>query len=38
LIERGLYSFEQYTSMDVYTAVLDNGVMNVDQFLESGKG
>ncbi len=38
LIERGLYSFDQYTSMDVYTAVLDNGVMNINQFLGSGKG
>ncbi len=38
LIERGLYSFDQYTSMDVYTAVLDGGVMNINQFLESRKG
>ena len=38
LIERGLYSFDQYTSMDVYTAVLDNGVMNVDGFLNTKEG
>lgn len=35
LIERGLYSFDQYTSMDVYTAVLDNDVMTVEEFLKA---
>lgn len=33
LIARGLYSFEQYKSMDVYKAVLENNVTNVDEFL-----
>lgn len=33
LIARGLYSFEQYRSMDVYKAVLENDVKNVDAFL-----
>lgn len=38
LIERGLYSFDQHTGMHVYTAVLDNGVMNVDEFLHTKEG
>ena len=33
LILRGLYSFEQYKSIDVYKAVLENGVKNIDEFL-----
>ena len=33
LIEQGLYSFEQYKSMDVYKAVVENNVRNVDEFL-----
>lgn len=33
LISRGLYSFEQYKSIDVYKAVLENNVKNVDEFL-----
>ena len=33
LIERGLYSFEQYKSMDVYKAVMENNVENIDEFL-----
>lgn len=33
LILRGLYSFEQYKSIDVYKAVLEDGVKNVDEFL-----
>ena len=33
LISRGLYSFEQYKSVDVYKAVLENNVKNVDEFL-----
>ena len=33
LISRGLYSFEHYTSMDVYKAVLENNVKNTDEFL-----
>jgi len=33
LIARGLYSFEEYKSMDVYRAVLENNVTDVDGFL-----
>ena len=33
LISRGLYSFEQYKSIDVYKAVLENDVKNIDEFL-----
>ena len=33
LIARGLYSFEQYKSMDVYRAVLEYDVRNVEEFL-----
>lgn len=33
LIDRGLYSFEKYTSMDVYKAVIENGVKNADELL-----
>ena len=33
LIARKLYSFEQYTSMDVYHAVLNQQITNVDDFL-----
>ena len=33
LLRRGLYSFEQYKSMDVYKAVMENGVKNIDEFL-----
>jgi hypothetical protein len=33
LIERGLYSFEQYKSIDVYKAVLESNVNNIDEFL-----
>ena len=33
LIARGLYSFEQYTSIDVYNAVLDKRITNIDDFL-----
>ena len=33
LITRGLYSFEQYKSMDVYKAVMENGVTDIDEFL-----
>lgn len=34
LIKRNLYSFDKYTSMDVYDAVLNKGVMNIDEFIE----
>lgn len=33
LLARGLYSFEQYRSMDVYKAVLEAGVTDVEGFL-----
>ena len=33
LIERNIYSFAQYTSMDVYDAVLKNGILTIDEFL-----
>ena len=38
LIERGLYSFEQYKSVDVYKAVMESNVRNVDEFLMLFKG
>lgn len=34
LMERGLYSFEQYKSVDVYKAVLESNVSNVEEFLQ----
>lgn len=34
LIRRGLYSFEKFTSMDVYSAVTENGITNADEFLK----
>lgn len=34
LIARGMYSFEQYTSMDVYEAVLRQRIRNIEEFLE----
>ena len=33
LIQRGIYSFEQYKSIDVYKAVMENGVKNINEFL-----
>ena len=33
LIQRGLYSFEKYKSIDIYSAVLDKGVTSIDEFL-----
>ncbi len=33
LIARKLYSFEQYNSMDVYNAVLNQQITNIDDFL-----
>ena len=35
LIERKLYSFDKFTSMDVYSAVIDNGVTSIDEFLKN---
>lgn len=37
LMERGFYSFEQYNSMDVYDAVLEFGIRDVDSFCGSIK-
>lgn len=37
LIKRGLYSFGQYTSMDVYEAVLDRQITGIEEFLASRK-
>lgn len=34
LILRGLYSFEKYKSIDVYKAVVERKVKNVDEFFE----
>ena len=34
LIRREQYSFEKYTSMDVYRAVLEQGISGVEEFLE----
>lgn len=34
LIARGLYSFEKYKSLDVYKAVLENDVADVEEFLQ----
>ena len=34
LIKRNLYSFDKYTSMDVYDAVLNKNIINVDDFIE----
>ncbi len=34
-ISRGLYIFEQYTSMNVFDAVLRCGIRTIDEFLEN---
>ena len=34
LIARGLYSFEQYKSIDVYKAVIDCNIKTTDEFLD----
>ncbi len=34
LINRNLYSFDKYTSIDVYDAVLNKGIMNTDEFMD----
>lgn len=36
LIERGIYSFDQYKSVDVYRAVMESGVKSIDEFLTGG--
>jgi len=33
LIGRGLYNYNPYTSMDVYRAVIDDGVTDIEEFL-----
>lgn len=33
LIESGLYNYNPYTSMDVYRAVIDDGVTDIEEFL-----
>ena len=39
LIERGLYAFDKYGSMDVYRAVLEEKIKTVEEFLERyGRG
>lgn len=38
LIRRELYCFEKITSMDVYTAVLENGVEGIEGFLKLHRG
>ena len=35
LLRRNLYGFEKYGSMDVYRAVLEQGIRDTDEFLES---
>lgn len=37
LIKRNLYSFDKYTSMDVYDAVINRGIMNTDHFIKRYK-
>ena len=34
LIARKLYSFDKFTSMDVYSAVINNGISSIDEFLK----
>lgn len=33
LLSQGLYSFNKYTSMDVYKAVIEDGILSTDEFL-----
>lgn len=35
LIKRNLYSFDKYTSMDVYDAVLNKDIMDIDDFVKN---
>jgi hypothetical protein len=37
LLEKGLYNFENYTSTDVYDAVLNKNISSVDEFLKKVK-
>lgn len=34
LIKRNLYSFDKYTSMNVYDAVINKGIMDISDFIE----
>lgn len=34
LINRNLYSFDKYTSLDVYDAVLNKDILSIDDFIE----
>lgn len=34
LIDRGLYGFGKYTSIDVYEAVIERGIYSIDEFLK----
>ncbi len=34
LLDRGLYAFDKFHSMDVYRAVLEERVGDIDEFLE----
>ena len=34
LLDRGLYAFDKFRSMDVYRAVLEEQVGDIDEFLE----
>lgn len=33
LISKNLYSFDKYTSMDVYNSVINKGIMNIEDFI-----
>lgn len=35
LIARKMYSFDKFTSMDVYSAVINNGVTSIEEFLKN---
>ncbi|MCH5315149.1 MAG: hypothetical protein J1E81_04490 [Eubacterium sp.] len=35
LIYRNLYSFDKYTSLDVYDAVINKGITNIDDFIKN---
>lgn len=37
LINRNLYSFDKYTSMNVYDAVLNKGITDIDDFIKTGR-
>lgn len=37
LIKRNLYSFDRYTSMDVYDAVFNKGIRKADEFIKTRK-